>query len=206
MNIFIVGCGKIGAELAKRLSAAGHDVVVIDRDEANFDNLPDDFGGLTFCGVPIDEDVLVKAGIRSCDVLCAASSDDNVNIMTAQLAKTVFGVERVIARVSDSEKEKIFGAAGIVTVCPTNLSVDSLLSAFDEYTEESFFRVKNHTIKMFSVPVPKELYGERALSISLSENEILYAIIGADGEFRLVSNYNIVLNEGETLVFSKVVD
>ncbi len=206
MNIFVVGCGKIGAALAKRLSEAGHDVAVIDQREENFDNLPDDFGGLTFCGVPIDEDVLIKAGIRNCDVFCAASADDNRNIMAAQLAKTVFGVERVIARVSDSEKEEIFSASGIVTVCPTNLTVDSLLSAFGDYAEESLFRLKNHTFKMFSAPVPKELAGERALSISLEENEVLYAVVGAGGEIRLVNNYNFILNEGETLVFSKIVD
>lgn len=206
MNVFVTGCGKIGAELASRLHDMGHDVVVIDTAESNFDNLPDRFGGLTFCGISIDEDVLVKAGIRSCDVLFAASQDDNLNLMTAQLARTVFGIEKVIVRVSDSEKESIFSSTGITTVCPTNLTVDSLLSAFEGYQNEEYFRIGNHALRMFRIPVPPELYGKRALEITLEDGEILYAVIAADGRMRLVNNYNFILNEGETMVFSKLID
>ncbi len=206
MNVFVTGCGKIGAELASRLHDMGHDVIVIDTAESNFDNLPDRFGGLTFCGISIDEDVLVKAGVRNCDVLFAASRDDNLNLMTAQLAKTVFGIPKVIVRVSDSEKESIFCTTGITTVCPTNLTVDSLLSAFEGYQNEEYFRIDNHALRMFKIPVPPELYGKRALEITLDDGEILYAMIAADGRMRLVNNYNFVLNEGETMVFSKLID
>lgn len=206
MNVFVTGCGKIGAELASRLHDMGHDVIVIDTAESNFDNLPDRFGGLTFCGISIDEDVLVKAGVRSCDVLFAASRDDNLNLMTAQLAKTVFSIPKVIVRVSDSEKESIFCTTGITTVCPTNLTVDSLLSAFEGYQNEEYFRIDNHALRMFKIPVPPELYGKRALEITLEDGEILYAMIAADGRMRLVNNYNFVLNEGETMVFSKLID
>ncbi len=206
MNIFVVGCGKIGSEVAARFSEYGHDIVVIDKDEKNFDNLPDDFGGITYCGVPIDEDTLERAGIHGCDALFAVSADDNVNLMVAQLAKTVYNIEKVVARVSDSEKEAFFSTFGLTTVCPTNLTVDSLVSSLGDFTGENCFAIKNHTVKMFSAPVPKNLYGERALDITLEENEILYAVISAEGDVRLVNNYNFILNEGETLVFSKIVD
>ena len=122
MNIFVTGCGKIGAATADRLFEMGHDVVVIDHDEKNFENLSDSFGGLTVCGVPIDTDVLIKSGIRDCDALCAASNDDNTNLMVAQLAKTVFGIENVIVRVSNQEKEALYSSLGYTTICPTNLS------------------------------------------------------------------------------------
>lgn len=206
MNIFITGCGKIGSELAIRLGAYGHDIVVIDRNEKNFDNLPDSFDGITHCGVPIDEDVLEKAGISNCDALFAVSSDDNENLMVAQVAKSMYGIEKVIARVSDCEKEAFFSSFGLTTVCPTNLTVDSLISAFGEFTGESCFSLRNHTIKMFSAPVPEELYGERALDITLEDGEILFAVINSNGEMKLVNNYNFVLNEGDTLVFSRAVD
>lgn len=206
MNIFITGCGKTGAELAVRLTNYGHDIVVIDRSERNFDDLPDNFNGLTYCGVPIDEDVLVKAGINDCDALFAVSYDDNENLMVAQLAKTVYGVDKVIARVSDSEKEAFFSTFGITTVCPTNLTVDSLITAFGEFNGESCFSLRNHTVRMFSIPVPEDFLGERALDITLEENEILFAVINSEGEVKLVSNYNFVLNEGDTLVFAKTVD
>ncbi len=206
MNVFVTGCGKTGAALAAKLSDYGHDVVVIDSDEKRFENLDSGFSGLTFCGVPIDADILIKAGIRDCDALCAASSDDNTNLMVAQLAKTVFGVEKVIVRVSDSEKEALFSSFGFTTLCPTNLTVDSFVSAFGDFSSESSFTMKNHTVKNFSIPVPRELIGERALDITLEENEILLAVVSSNGEARLVSNYNFVLNEGDTLIFSRLVD
>lgn len=206
MNVFVTGCGKIGAALADRLSAEGHDVVVIDSDENRFENLSDSFSGLTFEGVSIDSDTLIKAGIRDCDALCAASNDDNTNLMVAQLAKTIFGVEKVIVRVSDSEKEALFSSFGFTTLCPTNLTVDSFISAFGEFSEESRFSMKNHTVRTFSVPVPDDVIGSRALDITLEDNEILLSVINAQGEARLVNNYNFVLNEGDTLVFAKLVD
>lgn len=206
MNIFVTGCGKTGAAIAEKLSEQGHDVVVIDNDENKFENLSDNFSGLTFCGVPIDADVLIKAGIRDCDALCAASNDDNTNIMVAQLAKTVFGVEKVIVRISDSEKEALFSTLGFTTLCPTNLTVDSFVSAFGDFVEESCFNLRNHTVRTFSIPVPEEMVGERALDITLEENEILFLVISAEGEVRLVNNYNFLLNEGDTLVFARVVD
>lgn len=206
MNVFVTGCGKIGAALADKLSEQGHDVVVIDSDENKFENLCDSFSGLTFCGVPIDEDVLTKAGIRDCDALCAASNDDNTNLMVAQLAKTVFGVEKVIVRVSDSEKEALYSSFGYNTVCPTNLTVESFVSAFGDFSSESSYTLRNHTVKNFSIPVPPELVGSRALDITLDENEILIAVADINGALRLISNYNFVLNEGDTLIFSKLVD
>ena len=206
MNVFVTGCGKIGAALADKLSYEGHDVVVIDYDENKFENLSDNFSGLTFAGVPIDADVLIKAGIRDCDVLFAASNDDNTNLMVAQLAKTVFEVEKVIVRVSDSEKEALYSSFGFVTICPTNLTVDSFMSAFGEFREESCFSMQNHTVRTFSVPVPDELVGGRALDITLEDNEILLSVINAQGEVRLVNNYNFVLCEGDNLVFAKLVD
>ncbi len=206
MNIFITGCGKIGSELASRLYGLGHDIVVIDREESRFDYLPDNFNGLTYCGVAIDEDVLEKAGINYCDALFAVSPDDNENLMVAQLAKEVYGVKQVIARVENCEKEALFSTFGITTVCPTNLTVDSLITAFGEFTGESCFSIRNHTVKMFSAEVPEELYGEKAFEITLEEDEILYAVIDKNGEMKLVTNYNIILSEGDTLVFSKIVD
>lgn len=206
MNIFVTGCGKIGAALAEKLSDQGHDVVVIDPDENKFENLSDNFNGLTFCGVPIDADVLTKAGIRDCDALCAASNDDNTNLMVAQLAKTVFQVEKVIVRISDSDKEALFSTLGFTTICPTNLTVDSFISAFGDFSEENCFNLRNHTVRTFSIPVPDELAGGRALDITLEENEILFAVVSITGEVKLVSNYNFVLNEGETLIFARLVD
>ncbi|MEG0570900.1 MAG: NAD-binding protein, partial [Oscillospiraceae bacterium] len=105
MNIMVVGCGKVGSRLALALCEDGHDVSVVDRYESSFELLGSAFSGFTTIGVPIDQDVLKRAGIEDCDAVAAVSSDDNVNIMVSQLAHEIFKVPTVLARIYDPKRE-----------------------------------------------------------------------------------------------------
>ncbi|MEA5049566.1 MAG: NAD-binding protein [Eubacteriales bacterium] len=136
MYIIIAGCGKIGANLVKKLSSDGHDVVVIDPNEENFAQLESGTNCLTVAGMPIDEDVLKNAGIERADALCAVTSDDNVNIMTAQIAKQLYHVPFVVTRVYDPDKDEVLRQMGLCTVCPTMLTVARIGELLGE-TEES---------------------------------------------------------------------
>ena len=135
MYIIIAGCGKIGANLVKTLSNNGHDVVVIDPNEENFAQLENGTNCLTITGRPIDEDVLKSAGIEHADALCAVTSDDNVNIMTAQIATQLYHVPRVVTRCYDPDKDAVLRQMGLNTVCPTMLTVAKIGSLLGE-TEE----------------------------------------------------------------------
>jgi len=126
MNIIIVGCGKVGSRFAQLLSNDGHDVVIVDNDKDAFKALSPDFNGITITGVPIDQDVLKQAGIENADAFAAVSPDDNINIMACQVAKEIFKVPRVIARIYNPEREYVFHQFGLDTICPTNLTVDVL--------------------------------------------------------------------------------
>ena len=126
MTILVVGCGKVGSRLASVLDKMGHDVSVIDQDERNFHMLDADFSGFTTVGIPIDQDVLRRAGIENCDALAAVTHDDNVNIMVAQLAREFFKIERVIVRIYDPNREDVFSHFGLSTICPTNLTVETV--------------------------------------------------------------------------------
>ena len=136
MYIIIAGCGKIGANLVKTLSDNGHDVVVVDPNEENFAQLENGTNCLTVTGMPIDEDVLKSAGIERADALCAVTSDDNVNIMTAQIAARLYRVPRVVTRCYDPEKDEVLRQMGLCTVCPTMLTVTQVGALLGE-TEES---------------------------------------------------------------------
>lgn len=206
MNILIVGCGRLGASLASAMSDHGHDVAVMDKRSDSFERLDDSFTGLTFKGVPIDNDDLEAAGIESCDVVCAVTNDDNENIMVAQIAKEIYKVPKVLARIEDPEKEMVFQQYGLNSVCSTLLTLDAAVSAIDGYEEQNWLQFGNHKVKFYTMPIPKEYVGLKALEIQFEENEVLYAIINEGGKFTLVSNYNILLREGDTLIFSKVVD
>ena len=136
MYIIIAGCGKIGANLVKTLSNDGHDVVVIDPNEENFAQLENGTNCLTITGMCIDEDVLKSAGIERADALLAVTSDDNVNIMTAQIASQLYHVSHVVTRVYDPEKAEVLRQMGLTIVCPTMLTVAKIGSLLGE-TEEN---------------------------------------------------------------------
>ena len=206
MNILIVGCSREGASLASIMCERGHDVSVLDGKRDSFELLDDGFTGLTFKGVPIDNDDLQSAGIESCDVVCAVTDDDNVNIMVAQIAKMVYKVSTVLTKILDPEKEAAFEVVGLNSVCPTNLTLDAFISALDGYQEEQQLGFGGHTVKFYPMPIPKEFIGMKAIDIQFEKDEVLYAIIREGGEFSLISNYNISLKEGDTLIFSRLVD
>ncbi|HWQ06328.1 MAG: NAD-binding protein [Clostridiaceae bacterium] len=135
MYIIIAGCGKIGANLVKKLSNEGHDVVVIDPNEENFLQLESGTNCLTIAGMPIDEDVLKQAGIERADALCAVTSDDNVNIMTTQIAKQLYHVPQVVTRCYDPDKDEVLRQMGLCTVCPTMLTVERIGSLLEQAEE-----------------------------------------------------------------------
>jgi trk system potassium uptake protein TrkA len=125
----IVGCGRLGSILANQLSRLGSSVVVVDRDEVAFQNLSVEFSGFQVIGDAAELAVLRRAGIEKADCLLATTRHDNVNLMVAQVAKTVFGVSKVIARVFDPSRQAVYDQFGIDTVCPTLLSADAFLAA-----------------------------------------------------------------------------
>lgn len=118
----------MGANLATHLADEGHDVVVVDKDPAAFENLGGTFNGLVVTGTGIDEEVLRKAGIERANAFAAVTNSDNVNIMAVQVAREMFGVSRVVARANDPRREPLFSELGITTICPTNLGASSIKS------------------------------------------------------------------------------
>ncbi|HBQ64390.1 MAG TPA: hypothetical protein DD727_05630 [Clostridiales bacterium] len=126
MQIIVIGCGKVGSKLANVLSREGHDVVVVENEGENFLGLDRDFNGVTISGVPIDQDVLRHAGIETADALAAVTPDDNVNIVVCQIAKEIFKVPTVVARIYNPAREHVFHEFGLETVCPTNMTVSAI--------------------------------------------------------------------------------
>lgn len=121
MRIVIMGCGRVGSLLAAQLWREGHAVSVIDMSPKSFRRLPEDFGGTTVIGTGIDEDVLRQAGIEGADAFVAVTEGDNRNIMAAQVAREIFGVPEVVARIYDPGREAIYRELGIDSICPTTV-------------------------------------------------------------------------------------
>ncbi len=121
MRVVIVGCGRVGGLLAGRLSGSGHDVSVVDGDSRSFRRLPERFPGRVVLGTGIDEDVLRTAGVERANVFVAVTHDDNTNIMAAQIARKVFGVEHVVLRIYDQARADVYRQLGLSVICPTTM-------------------------------------------------------------------------------------
>lgn len=126
MKVVILGCGRLGTYLARRLVSQGHEVTVIDQDATALARLGDDFPGRTVVGTGIDEDVLRRAGIEEADAFVAATNWDNTNVMAAQVAREIFGVPRVICRMYDPLREEFYRSLGLETICPTLWSAERI--------------------------------------------------------------------------------
>lgn len=126
MHIILVGCGRVGASLATALAADEHDVVVIDKDAASFESLGSAFNGMTVAGTGIDIETLRRAGVEKADAFAAVTSLDNVNLMASQIAKRIFRVPKVIARVNDPRKRDVYDTFEVETIAPTDLGARQL--------------------------------------------------------------------------------
>ena len=129
MHIIIAGCSRVGANLVNRLSEEGHNVVVIDRDSNSFLQLGGGSNCMSITGMPIDEDVLKEAGIEMADALAAVTTDDNTNIMIAQIARQLYRVPKVITQTNDPERQQVLTFMGLETICPTTLTVERFFTA-----------------------------------------------------------------------------
>lgn len=128
MKVIIGGCGRVGSMLALRFEAEGYDVAVIDRDPAALLPLSRRLKGRTIRGLIFDRDALTQAGIAECDVFVAVTSGDNSNVVAATVAKDIFGVPQVLARIYDPRRAEIYRRLGIPTVSSVTWAANEILS------------------------------------------------------------------------------
>lgn len=121
MYVIILGCGRVGSELAQILSREGHNVVIIDKNVESFRRLGGTFNGITLKGNGFDPALLQEAGIKKAEVFCALTNGDNTNIMAAQMAKKMFNVPKVITRIYDPKRAGIYTALGLDVISGTVL-------------------------------------------------------------------------------------
>ena len=123
----MVGCGRVGSELAGTLEKSGHTVAVIDKRSTAFRRLPSSFAGTRIVGFGFDRDTLTEAGIERAGAVAAVTNGDNSNILCARIARETFGIDRVVARIYDPRRAVIYQRLGIPTVATVSWTTDQVL-------------------------------------------------------------------------------
>ena len=163
-----MGCGRVGATLARTLASSGQDVAVIDMDAKSFRRLGSDFKGKTVTGVGFDRAVLTTAGIKQAYAFAAVSSGDNSNILAARVAREKFGVENVVARIYDPGRAEIYQRLGIPTVATVKWTSDQVIRRLlpqghvPEYTDPS------GKVVLAEMPIAAGWVGRRHLELESS--------------------------------------
>lgn len=143
MHFVVMGCGRVGASLARALDSSGHTVAVVDQNPDAFLRLGKNFAGSTITGLGFDRDVLTRARTADAYAFAAVSSGDNSNILAARVARETFGVPNVAARIYDSRRAQIFERLGIPTVATVRWTADQIMrrlipqGAVTEYRDPS---------------------------------------------------------------------
>ncbi|WP_134323210.1 potassium channel family protein [Cumulibacter soli] len=140
MHIVIMGCGRVGTALARRLDELGHSVAVIDQNAEAFRRLGGRFRGTQIKGNGYDRRTLTEAGIAKADAFAAVSSGDNSNIISARVAREIFGVRHVVARIYDSKRAEVYARLGIPTVATVPWTADRLFSELMAQSSEQVWR------------------------------------------------------------------
>ncbi len=159
MKIIIVGCGRVGSALTLDLSLRGHQVTVIDNDPLAFESLGPAFKGEKVVGVGFDREILIKAGIQKADALAAVTVSDEANVVAARIAKQVFRVPRVAARVYDPRKAEIYRRLGISTISPVAVGSARLAELLSYTNLDTKLSLGSGEVEIVEVEVPNSLAG-----------------------------------------------
>lgn len=196
MYIIIVGCGKIGSYLANLLQDE-HNVVVLDRDEKAFLKLGDSFNGLYLTGDGLDPDILKEAGIEKADALVVTTSTDNVNIVVAQIAKKIFNVPRVVARVSDPGKAEIYRKLGVDPVNSTAIFSSFLKEKILGKNFTSYF-FESEKLNIIEIKNTGQYTGKRIEEMNIPNDFKVVAIIKDENPF--IPDEEMVIEDGDIIL------
>ncbi|MDP2831086.1 MAG: TrkA family potassium uptake protein [Candidatus Omnitrophota bacterium] len=193
MYVIIVGCGRVGSELAKLLSGEGHDVVVIDKTQEAFKRLGDTFNGLTMVGNGFDLALLKQVGIEKADAFCAVTDGDNTNLISAQVAKKIFSVPKVFARVYDPQRAHIYAALGLDIISGTMLFSAMLRDKIIESRFSSYL-IESKDLGVIEIEAKNDLVGKTIQDINIPGDFIVVALRRMQG---------VVIPEPKTVLKNK---
>lgn len=155
MNLIVVGCGRVGAELAYRLFKGGHQVIVIDNEREAFNRLHLDFHGRTLEGEGLAENVLERAGIQDADGLAAVTNSDTMNAVVAHTAHIFYHVPVVVVRNYDPGLRGVIEAFGLQTVSSTFWGAQRVEELLTNPSQRMIYSAGNGEVEIYEMTIPE---------------------------------------------------
>ena len=200
-NIIVVGCGRVGSNLATELARSGHNVNVIDENEKHFSNLGQNFNGNTVHGLGHEGETLEQADIEVCDVLCAVTQHDNANLMIAEVAKRLYDVPHVIARLYNPNHERAYEQLGIDYVCGTTLASNEMYDKINSGYMGHFGDFDDFEILKFSLDLSKIHLDEITVAqLNLEHHISIIAYEKLDGTSSAITYPYTTLHQGDIVL------
>ncbi len=197
MKLIIIGCGRVGAGLAQALSQRGHVVTVVEKDLVMCERLGFTFKGRIVNGDGFDREVLLQAGIERADGLAAVTGSDDVNIITARLARQLFQVPRVVARLYDPRKAEVYQRLGLQTINPVTWGINRIAELLCYSHLDTILSLGSGEVDLVEVEVPALLVGRRVTDVTLSGETQVVAI--SRGGKTFLPTLGTVFQEGDLL-------
>ena len=202
MKIIVMGCGRVGSQVSLLLAAHGHEVTVIDHDANALARLGTEFKGRVVRGLGFDRNVLIEAGIETAEGFVAASSSDNANIVAARIARNIFRVPRVVARLYDPVRAEVYQRLGLTTISSTAWGAERIVEVVTHADLDVLHVFKDGGTTLVRVEIPPRLNGYRVSQMNISGEVAVTAITRNDETFIPVSGTEF--QEGDVIYLAVI--
>ncbi|MCJ7583740.1 MAG: TrkA family potassium uptake protein [Anaerolineales bacterium] len=201
MNVIVVGCGRLGSELAYRLFQQGHQVTVVDSVEQSFERLKPDFRGRTVTGEALSKEVLERAGIDKADGLAAVTNSDTLNAVVAHTARTVYKVPHVVVRNYDPSLRPVLEAFGFQIVSSTAWGAQRIEELLGGAAVHTVFSAGNGEVEVYELAVSENWNGRKLGELLGKAAQCLPVALTRSGRSSLPAA-DTMLETGDVLIFS----
>ena len=199
MEIIVVGCGRLGSELAYRLYKDGHDVAIVDLNSKAYDILPSDFIGRTYDGNALNKEILVRAGIETAQALVTVTNDDAANLVISRIAKTIYNVPHVIARNFDPKLSSYYDLFDIEVVSSTKWGAQRTLDLIMNPKLPLVHSAIDGEVNIYKLDIPKTWIGKSTKDI-LATYKCNLVAINREGNTFVPGEKEVLINDDVLLV------
>jgi trk system potassium uptake protein TrkA len=200
VHVIVVGCGRVGSELAVGLAEAGHKVAIMDKNKGAFRRLPESWGGRTVLGFGYDRHDLEEAGAKEAGALAAVTSGDNSNVLAARIARETYQIPNVVARIYDPRRALIYQRLGIPTVATVTWTTDQVMRRLFPEQSVMEWTDPSGSISLVERSLPPRWAGRSLADLACGPGFRMVSVTRA-GAAR-IATADLVGQEGDVLLFA----